>query len=140
MTRPAVVGDEQLAIVKQHQQLANAAGVAGQVDAQEAAGGLLQLGGQLSVFAQANQADRKTGGTQALRHLGVMRLRPSPLGQDAAAGVHEHHGAALQTGVVLQELGLVGLQLLICKRHRQMRLIGERANGRGLVQGHGAHG
>ena len=106
--RPAVVGDQQIGMVKQHQQFADAARVAGQVDAQRIIGQAAQLLGQGRVVFEPDQAYGKAGLAQAFGHAGVMFFGPGALGQDAATGIHQHQAAPRCVGVVGVQLCAVG--------------------------------
>ena len=138
MARAAVIGDEQVGGVKQHQQFTNAAGVAGEVHA-EVAGRLgLQVTGQLGVVAQANQAHGISGLAQAPRHTGIVLCGPGALRQYAATCIQKHNFAVAHHRVIGHYFLPVRGQFFGFKIHDQVRVC-RRVTDRGcLVAWHAA--
>ena len=115
----AVVGDQQVGVVKQHQQFADAAGVAGQVQAQRAVGLRLQRARQSGVFAQPDQAHCMAGLAQPAGHPRIVGGRPGALGQQPATGIQQHQAALAQHGKVGLQLAPVAGQLGRAEHHTQ---------------------
>ena len=130
MARPAVVGDQHIAVVKQHQQLLQTAGVAHQAVAQRVVAQAQDVLRQRLVFGQANHRHGVTLLAQSACQFGVMRRRPSADGQQAATGVHQHPLRRGHQGRVVAAQGLGIVAQLAGRKHQRQTAVG----------GHGVHG
>ncbi len=136
MAGPSIIGDKQFGGMKQHQQFANAAGVAGQVSAPGAADSDFQSRCQLGIFAQANQAHAVARIAQAACHPGIVFHGPGAFGEQSSTRIEQDNFATGQGGVIGKQFVLVRCQFSRCKVDVQFGLRGQLANGRGLVSRH----